>query len=66
VFWFTNGLGSDDSDCFADIDEFASRHRTAVAHCTETDFAIAGNDGANFYFANSSANHRINDAIAKI
>ena len=41
----TDGLGSDDADCFADIDLAAVRHVLAVAAGTYAVFGTAGEDG---------------------
>ncbi len=44
--WFTNGLGSNDTNRLTHLDIIASRQVTSIAHGTDTVLALAGNGRA--------------------
>src|SRR6476469_9851059 len=56
---FADGLGGDDADRLADVDELARRHRTAVAHRAHAGTRRAGQHGTDLHLGDARREQRI-------
>ena len=53
----TDRLSSDDADCFTNIDQLASCHRTAVAHGARSDIALTRENSAHAHPVSTRSDH---------
>src|SRR5699024_12866999 len=62
----TNGLSSNNTDGFADIDQVAGSHGLAVALRTNTGWGLAGQNRANLNFSDASVNQLVSQFFSQI
>src|SRR6476620_11496213 len=63
---FADGLGGDDADRLADVDELARRHRTAVAHRAHAGTRRAGQHGTDLHLGDARREQRLDRRVAQV